>query len=64
MNTHYIAADSEGAEGVGSEFAADTHTVAAVGGQDLYDYAEPEGKGVPEEAVDPQEWDEDEGFDF
>uniref|UniRef100_A0A0D9VYB1 Uncharacterized protein n=1 Tax=Leersia perrieri TaxID=77586 RepID=A0A0D9VYB1_9ORYZ len=78
---HYIAADSEGAEGVGSEFVADAHAVAAVGGQEWYDYAEPEGKtlfrgprglrvppadqgGVPEEAVDPHEWDKDEGFDF
>uniref|UniRef100_A0A0D9VYB0 Uncharacterized protein n=1 Tax=Leersia perrieri TaxID=77586 RepID=A0A0D9VYB0_9ORYZ len=71
----------QGAEGVGSEFVADAHAVAAVGGQEWYDYAEPEGKtlfrgprglrvppadqgGVPEEAVDPHEWDKDEGFDF
>uniref|UniRef100_A0A0D9XZ49 Uncharacterized protein n=1 Tax=Leersia perrieri TaxID=77586 RepID=A0A0D9XZ49_9ORYZ len=30
-------------EGVGSEFAADAHAVAAVGGREWYDYVEPEG---------------------
>uniref|UniRef100_A0A0D9VVY2 Uncharacterized protein n=1 Tax=Leersia perrieri TaxID=77586 RepID=A0A0D9VVY2_9ORYZ len=40
----YVTVDPKGAEGVGSEFAADAHAVAAVGGQEWYDYAEFEGK--------------------
>uniref|UniRef100_A0A0D9XBQ8 Uncharacterized protein n=1 Tax=Leersia perrieri TaxID=77586 RepID=A0A0D9XBQ8_9ORYZ len=39
----YVVVDPEG---VGSEFAADAHAVAALGRQEWYDYTEPKGKFV------------------